>query len=386
VGDALARRAGRDGVRGLLFRHLVRRYMELSGTILGGLLTVFLIADFVDRAKSYNGPNWLRDVAVLYGYKALVAGHQLAPAALLLAAGALIAVLRSRGELSAIRALGFSPWTLYGPVLLVSATVALALVGVDEVAVGRASQRVDEITTLRFHRWGDWRSFFGRKQWFRRGDRILHLQAGDADQGFRGVTVLTLDASFALTERLEADTMAHLAGTTWRLTGVTVRRFDAQGGSQLRSLPDGAFDLGVDRSNLSIRPGRPEQMSSAVLRQQIRARRLVGLPDRLFSLALYNRVAVPMMAIPASLLALALALRSTRRGLTATLMQGLLVTLVLWGLMVVARGLVVGGRLTPAVAAWAPLGVLGVAALVLARWPLARPRGAGPRLGVYSAP
>ncbi|HMK73171.1 MAG TPA: LptF/LptG family permease [Myxococcaceae bacterium] len=373
-------------MRGLLFRHLVRRYMELSGTILGGLLTVFLIADFVDRAKSYNGPNWLRDVAVLYGYKALVAGHQLAPAALLLAAGALIAVLRSRGELSAIRALGFSPWTLYGPVLLVSATVALALVAVDEVAVGRASQRVDEITTLRFHRWGDWRSFFGRKQWFRRGDRILHLQAGDADQGFRGVTVLTLDASFALTERLEADTMAHLAGTTWRLTGVTVRRFDAQGGSQLRSLPDGAFDLGVDRSNLSIRPGRPEQMSSAVLRQQIRARRLVGLPDRLFSLALYNRVAVPMMAIPASLLALALALRSTRRGLTATLMQGLLVTLVLWGLMVVARGLVVGGRLTPAVAAWAPLGVLGVAALVLARWPLARPRGAGPRLGVYSAP
>jgi len=386
VGHALARGAGGDRVRGLLFRHLGGRYLSLVATIFGGLLTVFLIADFVDRAKSYNGPNWIRDVAVLYGYKALVAGHQLAPAALLLGAGALIAVLRARGELSAIRALGFSPWTLYGPVLVVSAAVALALVAVDEAAVGRASQRVDEITTLRFHRWGDWRSFFGRKQWFRHGDRILHLQAGDADEGFRGVTVLTLDPSFALTERLEADTMTHVAGTRWRLTGVTVRRFDGQAGSQLQTLPDGVFDLGVDRSSLSIRPGRPEQMSSAVLRQQIQARRLVGLPDRTFSLALYNRVAVPLMAIPASLLALALALRTGRRGLTTTLMQGLLVTLVLWGLMVVARGLVVGGRLSPSLAAWGPLAVLGVAAVVLARWPTARPGSAWTRLRTFSAP
>ncbi|HXX29125.1 MAG TPA: LptF/LptG family permease [Myxococcaceae bacterium] len=373
-------------MRGLLFRHLCRRYLGLLATIFAGLLTVFLIADFVDRAKSYTGPNWVRDVAILYGYKALVAGHQLAPAALLLGAGALIAVLRGRGELSAIQALGFSPWVLYGPVLLISSVVALNLVVVDEVWVGRASQRVDEITTLRFHRWGDWRSFYGRKQWFRRGDRIFHLQEGSADEGFRGVTVLTLDPSFALTERLEADAMVHVEGTRWRLTSVTVRRFTPRSGSQLETPPDGVFDLGVDRSNLSIRPGRPEQMSSAVLRQQIQARRLVGLPERLFSLALHNRVAVPAMAIPASLLALALALRFGSRGLTTTLMQGVLVTSALWGLMVVARGLVVGGRLSPTVAAWAPVAVLAVAALALASWPAARPRREAPPLRILPAP
>jgi lipopolysaccharide export system permease protein len=361
-------------MRGLLFRHLCGQYLRLTGTVFAGVLTVFLVADFVDRAKSYNGPNWLRDVVVLYGYKLLVAGHQLAPAALLLGAGALVAVLRARGELTAIQALGFPRWTLFGPVLVVSALVAAGLVVLDEVAVGRASQRVDEITTLRFHRWGDWRSFFGRKQWFRHGDRILHLQDGSADEGFRGVTVLTLDKAFALTERLEADTMVHVVGPNWRLTGVTVRSFDGHAGSQLRSLPDGVFDLGVLRGDLAIRPGRPEQMSARVLSEQIRARRQVGLPDRLFSLALHNRVAIPMMAVPAALLALALALRSGRQRLTAVLMQGLIVTLALWGLMVVARGLVVGGRLAPGLAAWAPVLVLGVAAAAMARWPSPRSR------------
>jgi lipopolysaccharide export system permease protein len=361
-------------MRGLLFRHLCAMYLRLGSTIFGGVLTVFLVADFVDRAKSYTGPNWVRDVLVLYGYKAIVAGHQLAPAALLLGAGALVAVLRSKGELTAIQALGFSRWTLYGPVLLVSATVAVGLVILDETVVGRASQRVDEITALRFHRWGDWRSFHGRKQWFRQGDRILHLQEGSADEGFRGVTVLTLDPAFALTERLEADTMQHVDGTRWRLTAVSVRTFDGRAGSKIHSLPDGVFELGVDRSDLSIRPGRPEQMSASVLGEQIRARRRVGLSDRLFTLALHNRVAVPLMAVPAALLALALALRTGRKGVTAVLMQGLVVTLALWGLMVVARGLVVGGRLNPPMAAWAPVVMLGLAALVLARWPQARPR------------
>jgi lipopolysaccharide export system permease protein len=361
-------------VRGLLFRHLGVMYLRLASTIFGGVLTVFLVADFVDRAKSYNGPNWIRDVLVLYGYKAVVAGHQLAPAALLLGAGALVAVLRSKGELTAIQALGFSRWTLYGPVLVVSCVVAVGLVVLDESVVGRASRRVDEITTLRFHRWGDWRSFYGRKQWFRQGDRILHLQDGSADEGFRGITVLTLDAAFALTERLEADTMTHLEGTRWRLTGVSVRTFDGRAGSRIRSLPDGAFELGVDRSDLSIRAGRPEHMSSRVLEEQIRARRRVGLSDRLFSLALHNRVAVPLMAVPAALLALALALRAGGKGITAVLMQGLLVTLALWGLMVVARGLVLGGRLSPPVAAWAPVLLLALTALAMARWPLARPR------------
>ena len=68
---------------------------------------LFLVADFVDRARAYTGPNWVRDVAELYGWKAIVATHQLAPAALLLASATLVSLLRRRGDLTAILALGF---------------------------------------------------------------------------------------------------------------------------------------------------------------------------------------------------------------------------------------------------------------------------------------
>ena len=67
--------------------------------------------------------------------------------------------------------------------------------------------------------------------------------------------------------------------------------------------------------------------------------------------------------MPAALLAVGLALRPNRRGhLTAAIVEGLLIAVAMWGLMVVCRTLVMTERLAPAVAAWLPTLVLSVAA------------------------
>lgn len=353
-------------MRGLLLRHVLRRYLVLVGAVLAGLLVVFLVADFVDRARAYTGPNWVRDVLELYGWKALVATHQLAPAALLLASATLISLLRRKGELTAILALGFGRRVLFIPVAAVALTAALILGLLDEFVVGHASRRVDEITALRFHRWGDWRSFYDRKQWFRHQDLILHLEGGDVESGFQGITVLRLTPEFELAERVDAVRMEHAGGTRWHLQGVTRRVFDRRGGLKLTTLPEETVDLGISRGLLGIRPGRPEQMRLPVLRQQIRARREVGLPDRLFVLALGNRFAYPLAGVPAALVAVALALRPGRGGsLTGALVEGLGVTMGLWGLTVIARALVNAGRMAPLVAAVLPLVALALALAAL---------------------
>jgi lipopolysaccharide export system permease protein len=353
-------------MRGLLLRHVLRRYLVLVGAVLAGLLVVFLVADFVDRARAYTGPNWVRDVLELYGWKAVVATHQLAPAALLLASAALVSLFRRKGELTAILALGFGRRALLLPVGAVALGAALLLGLLDELAVGHASRRVDEITALRFHRWGDWRSYFERKQWFRHQDRILHLESGDVESGFRGVTVLRLTPAFELAERVDALGMEHAGGTRWRLHGVTRRAFDQRGGLKLTELTEETVDLGIPASLLAIRPGRPEQMRLPVLRQQIRARREVGLPDRLYLLALGNRFAYPLAGVPAALVAVALALRPGRgASLTGALVEGLAVTMGLWGLTVVARALVNAGRMAPFVAAALPILALTVALAAL---------------------
>ena len=40
-------------MRGLLLRHVLKRYLVLVGAVLAGLLVVFLVADFFDRAVCF---------------------------------------------------------------------------------------------------------------------------------------------------------------------------------------------------------------------------------------------------------------------------------------------------------------------------------------------
>jgi lipopolysaccharide export system permease protein len=115
-----------------------------------------------------------------------------------------------------------------------------------------------------------------------------------------------------------------------------------------------------------VKVGRPEQMRLSELNEQIRTRTEVGLPTRQFSLGYHNRFAYPFAGLPAALLAVGLALRPNRKGnLTTAMVEGLIVAVTLWGLMVVCRTLVLAERLSPAIAAWAPFVVLAVAAALL---------------------
>jgi lipopolysaccharide export system permease protein len=352
-----------------LFRSLCRQYLATFVAVFAATVAVFLVADFVDRARAYTGPDWVSAVAVLYGYKAIVVGHQLAPAALLLAAGATVSALRRRGELTALKALGFPPHALLLPVGLCALAVCTGMVAFDERVVVRAARQVEEISTQRFNRGGDFAFYSTPKQWFRRGDSIFHLRGGDAERGFEQVSVLTLDRDFRLVRRLDAARMSPLAGTRWRLSGVVERRFAASGASTVSELPEGVYDLGVDASAFRIRMGRPEHMRLAQLREQIQARREVGLATSQFALALHNRFAYPLAGLPAALLAVLLAIRPGRKGhLTTALVEGLGVSVGLWGVMVACRTLVISERLVPVVAAWLPCVLLmGVAAVLWLR-------------------
>lgn len=349
-----------------LFRYVSKTYLGLFATIFAAILAIFLVTDFVDRAKAYTGPNWVIDVLELYAWKAVLVAQQLAPAALLLAAGAAISVIRKRGELTAIDALAFGPRAVYLPIALWAALLCSVFVIFEEVAVVKAGPRVDEITTTRFNRWGDWRFYFQPKQWFRLGDRIFYLRAGDAERGFEDVTVLRLSPQFELVQRIDAERMHHVEGTRWRLVQATDRSFGPGDASELRTEAEAIYDLGAAGNAFRIRKGRPEQMRLNVLREQIVARAEVGLPTQQFRLAMHNRFAYPLAGFPAAMLAVGLALRRERKGhLTTALLEGLAVAMGLWGVMVVCKTLVLSERMSPVLAAWMPFGLLFAAALLV---------------------
>ena len=347
-----------------LFAYVSKTYLGLFAAIFAAILAIFLVTDFVDRAKAYTGPNWVFDVLELYAWKAVLVAQQLAPAALLLAAGAAISVIRKRGELTAIDALAFGPRAVYLPIALWSALLCVGFVFFDEFAVVKAGPRVDEITTSRFNRWGDWRFYFQPKQWFRLGDRIFYLRSGDAEQGFRDVTVLRLTPEFELVRRIDAQQMHHVEGTRWRLVQMTDRSFGPGNESEVQTQSEAVYDLGAPGNAFRIRKGRPEQMRLPVLLEQIDARAEVGLPTQQFRLAMHNRFAYPLAGFPAALLAVGRALRRELNGhLTTALLEGLAIAVGLWGVMVVCKTLVLSERMSPVVAAWTPFAALVLAAL-----------------------
>jgi len=343
-------------------RYLLRAFASYLAGILTAVLAVFLVMDYVDRAKLYGG-HPVHEVAELYGYKALVVVHQLGAGVLLLAAGATISQLRKRGELTAVGALTFGPRALYLPVAALSALLCVGLVAFDEYVVTRAARQVEEITVHRFNRWGDWKFFFTPKQWFRRGDQVFQLRKGDPDQGFSSVSIYDLAPDFTLASRVDAAKMTFVEGTRWKLEDAAIRRFSADGSSTLERRDGWIVDFGTGPAGFRVRLGRPEQMQLPELLEQVRTRREVGLPVQGFVLGLHNRFAYPLAGLPAALLAVGLALRSGRKGhLTTAMVEGLVIAASLWGLMVVCRTLVLSERLSPVLAAWLPFGVLAVAA------------------------
>lgn len=350
----------------MLFRYVLRSYLAAFLGIFAAMVAIYLVVDFVDLGSSYQGPTWATDVLRLYANKAVVVARQLAPAALLLSAAVAVSAMHKRGELTAVGSLAFGPAAIYLPVAALAAAISLGMVAFDEELVLPAGRRIDDILAHRFNRWSAWFDSYQERQWLRRGEWIFFLRSGDADLGFDDVTLLRVNDRFELLQRLDARRLEWVEGGRWRAVEVVERRFEPGGASPSSTVGAMELDLGVGRDELRIRAGRPEQMRFPELFEQIRVRRKAGLPTHLFLLALHNRVAYPVAGFPAALLAAGLALRPGRRGhLTRAVVEGLIIVLVLWGLMVIGRTLVVTDRIAAGLAAWGPAFILSLAAAAL---------------------
>lgn len=344
--------------RTLLF-YVLRLYLGYLLAMLVILVAVFLVADFSDRVRLFMAYTLL-DVAQMYWNKLLVALHQLGPPALMLAAGASLATLSKRGEITAMRALAFGPGALYLPIGVSALVSAASLLAFDELVVTKAGTAVDHLSVTRFDAgWNAWYSYYRPTLWFRKADQVLHVSAGDAQRGFEGVSIFELNRDFRLVSRIDADRMSWISGNQWELSGAMIRRFPLDSDVTLQRMPRTQIELGFPRKVLVVDAGRPEYLSRAALLEQIRARREVGQPVEKLLLALHQRYAYPLTGLAGTLLALGLGLRPGRKGqLTSALVEGFAIAVAMWGMMVVGRGLALAGHLPIAAAAWIPCVIL----------------------------
>jgi lipopolysaccharide export system permease protein len=356
----------------ILFRYVARRALGAFAVALAGVVLVFLAVDFVDNAPGFKGEGWILAAAELYANKAAVVAYQVAPAALLIGAGVAASGFRQTREYTAMRALGLGPWRLALPIVAVALAVGVALVLLNDLVGVRAAQRAEEIRSLRLGYGGDQRRYLAArepKRWFRGADgrRIYHLRGQLEGGGFQHVTVLEVGDPFRLVRRIDADAMRPAEGDAWVLEDVEERAFLPDGSMRLERFPSRTYRFAEPPGAFSLVPGRPADLRWRTLEQQLGLRRRLGLPTAAYALERGNRLAYPLMGVPAVLLAVALALRRARKGhVSAALVEAVAVSVAVWGVQGVAWALGLAGRMPAWAAAAAPnaiflaLGLLAV--------------------------
>ena len=352
----------------IVWRYLAGSYLTALAGTLFGLTAIYLVVDFVDNARRYRGEDAVRWTLELYGYKAVTVAYELLPGAMLLAAGIALAAVRKRGEWAALRALAIGPAHVFLPVVASAVAVAALVVATDGFTVRRASRGVDRIHLDRFNYAGSWASYFGEVRWFRGRRNIYHLRQGNADTGFRNVTLLTLSEDFRLARRIDAQRMEPLGGPMWRLYAGTVRTLSGSA-TQLVRFAERDMMLDEDPAAFRIIKGRPEQLSWHDLREQMELRRNVGLPAERWVMALHSKLAYPFSGVPGALVGCALALRPGRRSyLTSALAEGFATVIGFWAILAVLKAAAMAGLLPAALSAWGPFALLGLGSLALARF------------------
>jgi len=362
----------------ILWRYLAGTFAKTSIATVGGVLAVVLVIDFADRAYSFKGEGWVLNVIRLYVNLAADFGYQIAPGALVLAAGITVSGLRVQGELTALNSLGNRPSRMIATILTACALVCAGIVLVNEWVVVSAARRAEEIKRNVFGRKpGDFRAYLEQQQWFRSGDRVYNLRTA-TDTGFADVSLYTLDRQFHLVERIDAKSMDwDPEGVEWLLTGVTTSRFDQGLRASVERQAEATLRLPETLDDLRIKTGKPRQMSLVQLYEQIRLRQRLGLADLEFKHELYNRLAYPFASVPGALIAIRLALRRNRSGhLAISMAEALGISLAMFTLWTVFRALGISGGLPPGLAAVSPLVILlliGIATDVTQRLALRRP-------------
>jgi lipopolysaccharide export system permease protein len=355
-----------------LFLLLARRALLAILAALASVVALFVAVEFADNSAAFRGAGGFSAALTVYLYRAAATAWQTAPAAMVLAASLTASGLRRTREYDAMRALGLGPWRVVLPVLAVAALLAGGMVIFDDLVAAGAAARADEIKAARGRASESWSRWQERKTWFRGrdGKRLYELRAAGPDGSFERVTILYVGPSFRLERRLDAERMIPGADGSWVLEEVEERGFGPDGTMTLERAPRRAYRFDEDPMAFAVRPGWPAQMRRAVLAEQVAVRARLGLPTAEYAVELYRKIAYPFAAIPASLLALALALRRGRRGfVTASVVESVGVSLVFYGMQGLSWSLARTGRLPPPAAAWLPDAVLGVAGLwALRRW------------------
>ncbi|MBN2493238.1 MAG: LptF/LptG family permease [Deltaproteobacteria bacterium] len=338
---------------------------------LGALLALVLALDFLESAgRLLASQADAAELALYYAYRLPGLAHLLLPVSMLAGCCVAFSSLGRRHELRALAAAGIGPARLLRPVAALGLLGAGLLLLLSECLVPPATDGMERLMKTRLGRIdSSWR-FFRTHLWFQgEGGRLFRVGRRSEDgRRLSSAMVLDLDAGFRVSRRQDMSDVRH-GRDGWRAAVAETRVFDRGALCGHRLQRDAQLDWQVGPERFRDLSGRPAQKSLFDLGATADALRSRGLRADEYLLEMHLRFAYPLAGLVLLVLVLPFLISpSSRRTAAGAILLAAGLCFAAYFLIAVGRSAVAGGALHPAVGAWLPVAVLGLAAALAWTW------------------
>jgi LPS export ABC transporter permease LptG/LPS export ABC transporter permease LptF len=356
------------GAPGLLDQYIARLYLRVAGMSFLGLVGLFYLATFIDRAeKLFKGQATVGMMMQLLAYKTPEYIYYVIPLAALLSVLVTFGLLARTSELTVMKACGISLYRAAAPVIALSLLGSVLLFGLEQEILARANRRAEVLDNVIRGRPATTFNPLNRRWIIGRDGSIYHYNYFDIQRN-----------------ALSGLSLFRLADDEWRLRTHTYAAEAVAGADgwvgvqgwtqQLETKPPewSTFDrrvLALEAPDyFQTEHPAAETMTVQQLRDDIAHLEASGFNAIPAKVELQRKLAFPFVTLAMSLLAVPFGVTTGRKGALYGVGLGIVLALSYWILFMLFIAIGRAGLLPPMLAAWTPnVVVIGAAAYLLLR-------------------
>lgn len=352
-----------------LDRYVLGTFLRVLAISFVSGVVVYLVFDLADNFDNILDSEAPRSVIIDY-YKLTIFSilYQIAPIMVLVATLISFGLLSRTNEIIACKALGMSLYRLAVPVVLAAAVIAAVSGFLQSEVLAAANARAAELkAAIRGNPSALLKNRADRRWLFGKGNYLYNYAFLDETrQELHRLQIFKLDESYKLTDRLWAQKATYSEDGWWTLSSGWSRSWNGRDekGFVVFDEPK-KYHLGEDPSYFRGGLLKPDEMDYGELDAYIRDLKSSGQNVPQLEVALYNKIAYPVITLVMALVALPFAFRLGRQGALYGIGLSLVLGVILMIFLGIFEALGENAILPPIVAVWSPSAIFAIFSLYL---------------------
>jgi LPS export ABC transporter permease LptG/LPS export ABC transporter permease LptF len=325
----------------ILDEYILREFTGMFALVLAGFVLLMIVFTFFDLVGDILRNHIALSIVGAYLLNLTPSMlYNIAPLAVLIAALVTFGVMNRNSEIVAIKATGISLYRLIIPIVTMAAVLAVVLFLFDQYYLPQANRKQEALrnqikgrpTQTYLHPEQKW--MFGQKPLPGEPGRIFYYEFFDPDRNeFANLSVFEFDpGTFQLTRRIFAKRVVWSRDSAgWVFENGWVRDVEGANVRDYRTFLETSFpEIRATPDYFKKEDLQSQEMNFGQLDDYIRDLRQSGFDTMRLRIALWHKLAYPLIAIVMAVLAIPFALSMGRRGSLSAIAVAIAVALAYW--------------------------------------------------------